>query len=133
MKIVVPEKLREPLGGLIVVSLGIDGCVWVQSKKNWEKLKDVMLNRHFDKESSGVKLLIKAYIASARNTIMNQSGEIKILKEFADYARLKNKVVFTVAGGKIEVWAEEVFRKWDKRVKRFELSRRGFAGRGRII
>ena len=44
-RVIVPAKFREDLGSLFYITKGLDGCLFVLSRKGWEQLQAKILCR----------------------------------------------------------------------------------------
>lgn len=103
-RIIVPAKLREELGDEFVVTLGLDGCLFVYPNTEWlnfvEKLKNLPGNRE-------ARQLQRYFLAGAVSCELDKQGRILIPGKLREHAQLEKDVVFVGVLGKIEIWSKE--------------------------
>lgn len=103
-RIIVPAKFREELGEEFVVTLGLDGCLFVYPDTEWqsfvEKLKSLPGNRE-------ARQLQRYFLAGAVTCEADKQGRILIPSKLREHAQLEKDVVFVGVLGKIEIWSRE--------------------------
>lgn len=106
-RIIVPAKFREELGDEFVVTLGLDGCLFLYPNAEWEEfvaqLKQLPGNRQ-------ARQLQRYFLAGAVNCEIDKQGRILIPAKLREHAKLEKEVVFVGVLGKIEIWSKE---QWD--------------------
>lgn len=106
-RIIVPAKFREELGEEFVVTLGLDGCLFVYSSEEWQefilKLKTLPGNKE-------ARQLQRYFMAGAAACEVDKQGRILIPSKLREHAGLEKDVVFAGVVNKIEIWSKE---RWD--------------------
>lgn len=106
-RIIVPAKFREDLGEEFVVTLGLDGCLFLYPDSEWrefvEQLKHLPGNRQ-------ARQLQRYFLAGATTCEIDKQGRILIPAKLREHAKLEKDVVFVGVLGKIEIWSKEL---WD--------------------
>lgn len=106
-RVIVPAKFREALGEEFVVTLGLDGCLFVYPDDEWQefvaKLKDLPGNKD-------ARQLQRYFMAGAAACEVDKQGRILIPTKLRNHAQLEKEIVFVGVVGKIEIWSKE---KWD--------------------
>ena len=51
-RIIVPSKIREEMGGRIVITRGLDGCLFGYSEKTWESIMEKLNSLPFTKRDA---------------------------------------------------------------------------------
>ncbi len=122
-RITLPTKLRRELGKTVVVSPGIDSCLFLLTKAEW--------NRMADKLSSGSMLeqntrSFSRYIfGQAMELGVDTAGRILVPENLRTLAGLSQKVVLIGVKNRMEIWSEE---KWDLYKKGVESGVDSIAG-----
>lgn len=106
-RIIVPAKFREELGEEFVMTLGLDGCLFVYPNSEWETFVEQMKKLPGNRE---VRQLQRYFLAGATNCELDKQGRILIPVKLREHAKLEKEVVFVGVLGKIEVWSKE---RWD--------------------
>lgn len=106
-RIIVPAKFREELGEEFVVTLGLDGCLFLYPQAEWcefvEQLKHLPGNRE-------ARQLQRYFLAGAMTCEADKQGRMLIPAKLREHAGLEKEVVFVGVLGKIEIWSKE---RWD--------------------
>lgn len=106
-RIIVPAKFREDLGEEFVVTLGLDGCLFLYPDSEWrefvEQLKCLPGNRQ-------ARQLQRYFLAGATTCEIDKQGRVLIPAKLREHAKLEKDVVFVGVLGKIEIWSKEL---WD--------------------
>lgn len=106
-RIIVPAKFREELGEEFVMTLGLDGCLFVYPTSEWETFVEQLKKLPGNRE---VRQLQRYFLAGATNCEVDKQGRILIPAKLREHAGLEKEVVFVGVLGKIEVWSKE---RWD--------------------
>jgi MraZ protein len=111
-----PAKFRKEIGKNIVITKGLETCLFVFSKEEWKKVLARLSELSMGKASS--RDFNRFLLAGAVEVEVDAIGRILIpdfLKVFAD---LKSKVIFAGVGNRIEVWNESTWNTYKKTVER---------------
>ncbi len=106
-RIIVPSKFREALGEHFVVTLGLDGCLFVYPNEEWEHFVTGLKNLPGNKEA---RQLQRYFMAGAADCEVDKQGRILIPNHLREQAGLDKDVVFVGVLSKIEIWSKE---RWD--------------------
>ena len=106
----VPTKCRKLLGTSIVVSRGLDRCLNVYAKKVWDsgKTKAQMLNRRLSISAKHRKL--SRFLTTVEEVSVDGSGRALIPEHLAQFADLKDTIVFVSTEEGFQVWSAQ---EWD--------------------
>lgn len=105
-RIIVPAKFRDALGESFVVTLGLDGCLFVYPMEEWEGFVSQLKNLPGNKEA---RKLQRYFMAGAAPCDVDKQGRVLIPPHLREKAGLTKDVVFVGVMSKIEVWSKE---KW---------------------
>ena len=108
-RLIVPAKFREQLGDEFVVTKGLDGCLFVFPKNEWElfeeKLRDLPLTQ------KNARKFVRFFVAGANLCELDKQGRILVPQTLREFAGLEKDVVLTGNLNRIEVWSKE---KWSE-------------------
>ena len=99
-RISVPAKFRLDLGERFVVSNGLDGCIFLFPKEEWDRLDQSIRSLSF-KES---RQLTRYFYANATEVEIDAQGRICIPPILRDTANLKGACVVIGASNRVEIW-----------------------------
>lgn len=103
-RVFVPAKFRETLGEQFVVTMGLDGCLFVYPNDQWEQFANQLKSLPGTKEA---RQLQRYFLAGAADLEVDKQGRILIPPHLREHAALDKNVIFVGVLGKIEIWSEE--------------------------
>lgn len=115
-RLVLPVKFRETLTEKkeIVLSRGLDGCIWGFEKESWQREAQKQLEQPVtDKQARD----LRRYLFSAAEVVsLDEQGRFIISKKLLEYANLigsqeKGWAVVVGAGDHFEIWESN---KWQE-------------------
>lgn len=110
-----PSKFRKELGKKIVVTRGLDNCLFIYSAREWEKVSKKLGELPMGQaDTRGFNRFI---LSGAIEVAIDSLGRILIPDFLRDFASLKDKVVLTGVQNRIEIWNE---KKWDEYKSKIE-------------
>ena len=107
-RLIIPSKFRDMLGDEFVVTKGLEGCLFVFEKYEFESFMD-KLNEKSDLEAK-VRKIKRFFISGAQEMEPGKQGRMLVPPTLREYAGLEKEVVFAGVGGHIEIWDKS---KWD--------------------
>ena len=109
-RVSIPAKFREDLGEAFIVTKGLDNCLFVYSKKEWEtfenKLKQLPLT------NQDARSFIRFFFAGATECEVDKQGRINIPQNLRDYASIKKDVVIVGVATRAEIWDSEAWENY---------------------
>jgi len=109
-RISVPSKFRKDLGRVVVVTRGLDHCLYVYSRKSWEKEA-----RTYAAEVNGSAArrgLARLFLASSFEVGVDTSGRMLIPENLKSFASIKEKAVVAGVFERLEIWEESSWKKY---------------------
>lgn len=107
-RISLPSKFRKELGKKVIITRGLDGCLFLYSLKEWETISHKVSEMGMaNSESRGFNRFL---LGSAAEVDVDGSGRILIPEHSREFAHITGKVVFAGVYSRIEIWDE---KKWN--------------------
>ncbi len=109
-RLVIPQSFRDELGADAFVTYCTDRCLCVYPAKEYEKIRDTILEAKKNR-TRGVDALVKLYIEASWPIKFDQSGRITLTQEMRQRMRYDEngsktiKVVGSI--DHIQLWAQE--------------------------
>ena len=111
---IVPAKFREELGNSIVITRGLDACLFAYSKEAWQALEEKLSSLPFaDKK---VRDFNRFFLAGAADLETDKLGRILMPSVLRGFAKLDKEVVWVGVGNRIEVWNID---KWNEQMSNY--------------
>ena len=111
-----PAKFRKEVGRKVVVTRGLDSCLFMFPLKAWEKIAEKISNLPVGQaDTRGMSRFI---LAGAVETEVDSAGRILIPDFLKDFADLRSRVVLAGVSDRIEIWNEKTWEEYKKRIER---------------
>ena len=94
-----PNKLRECLGLSFIVTIGLDGCLYVYSNEEWDIFTDKIKTLTGEKAKAA-----KLFIINATAVEADKQGRILIPQKLRDFAGLDHDVTVLGVINRAEIW-----------------------------
>ncbi|HBW12871.1 MULTISPECIES: division/cell wall cluster transcriptional repressor MraZ [Proteiniclasticum] len=106
-RIIIPAKLREGLGDTFIMTKGLDSCLYIYPKSEWEvfekKLKALPMT------DKNVRAFVRFFFSGANEMEPDKMGRVLIPQSLLSYAGIEGEVVSVGMMDRVEVWSKE---KW---------------------
>ncbi len=108
-RIIIPSRLRDELGDNVIVTRGLDDCLFLYSMDEWSLLVSKLKSLPFTKRDA--RNFSRMFLSGATGCLFDKQGRVKISSPLINYAGLNHECVIIGVNDRIEIWAKE---KWDK-------------------
>ena len=106
-RLIIPSKFREEIGNSFVVTRGLDGCLFVYSLVEWEKIIARLKKLPFTKKDA--RTFTRFFLASATVCEFDRQGRINLVNSLIEYADLKKECVIIGVNDRLEIWSLDKF------------------------
>ncbi|MBI3304964.1 division/cell wall cluster transcriptional repressor MraZ [Candidatus Parcubacteria bacterium] len=103
-RLAVPAKLRKELGEKVVLTRGLDSCLFLFPMKDWEALA-AKLNS-LPMGQGGTRGFVRLMLAGAGEIEIDKLGRVLVPDYLKQYANLKKNVVIVGLVNRLEIWEE---------------------------
>lgn len=111
-----PARFRKELGRAVVLTRGLDRCLFVYPKKEWAK--EAESRARLASGTAAARGLARLFLAGAMEAEVDSAGRVLIPDHLKDFAGLKNKAVVAGVAGRIEIWDETAWKKYTSTIER---------------
>ncbi len=111
-----PAKFRQAFGDGIVVTRGLDGCLYAFTRGDWQQLVDTQL-RTLDPLSREGRLMARHFFSAAIEAELDKQGRVMIPAALGESAKLGKEVVVAGVYDHLEIWDRAVWREQLKEVE----------------
>jgi MraZ protein len=108
-RLALPSKFRKDLGKKVVVTRGLDQCLFVYPMRTWQELAEKLGTMPIGEAST--RSFVRLMLAGATDVNSDAQGRVRIPEYLKDYANIKKDVVVAGLFNRLEIWDE---KKWDK-------------------
>jgi MraZ protein len=115
-RISLPSKFRKELGGSVIVTRGLDRCLFIYPKAAWKKEAE-MLARHATGSAAG-RGLSRLMLAGASEADVDSAGRILVPDYLKSFAGLSIKTVVAGVSGRVELWDEKAWEAYTRDIEK---------------
>jgi MraZ protein len=109
-----PSSFRRELGKRVVLTNGLDHCIFVYSLKEWEKVTARLTDSGIG--NADTRSFNRFMLAGAVETDVDASGRILVPDFLKKFANLGEKVVLAGVHSRIELWNESAWTTYTEKV-----------------
>ena len=115
-RLALPSKFRKEIGKKVVITHGLDNCLFVFTVSGWEEIASRLSSLSIG--SSEQRSFSRFMLAGAVETDVDSAGRILVPDFLKEYASLGEKVVVTGVHSRIEIWEETRWSEYKGKVAR---------------
>jgi len=109
-RIIIPSKFRDDLGDKIIVTRGLEGCLFAYSEKEWSQIVSKLKSLPFTKKDA--RSFVRFFLSGATECEFDKQGRITIATSLAQYAFLIKECVIIGVNDRLEIWDEGTWNKF---------------------
>ncbi len=115
-RLAVPSKFRAELKSKIVITRGLDKCLFLYTMKAWEALAGKLGTLPVGE--SGTRSFTRLMLAGAIDVDVDKQGRILIPDYLKEYAGLSKNVVIAGLYNRLEIWDEGKWNEYKKNAEK---------------
>jgi MraZ protein len=115
-RLTLPARFREPFDGGLVVTRGMDGCLFVFTREDWERFVAVRLEG-LDPFSKEARQMSRFLFSAAAEAELDKQGRFPLPPPLIQHARLGREVVVAGVRDHVEIWDRAAWREHLKEVE----------------
>ena len=104
-RLIVPSKFREQLGNEFVVTKGLDGCLFVYSNEEWQRIEEKF--REIPLTTKDARKFSRFFFAGAATCEVDKQGRILLPSNLREYAAIEKEVVSVGVLSRVEIWSKD--------------------------
>ena len=115
-RLAIPKKFREKLGERVVLTKGLDGCLFLFPFKKWQEFTGKLAKMSLTKKDSRSFARFLTY--SAAEIEFDKQGRVLIPEHLRRFAGVTKDVVVAGALERIEIWNKKRFDQYLARIEK---------------
>ncbi len=109
-----PSKFRKELGKTVVVTHGLDNCLFLYTVKEWAKISEKLGSLSMGQaDTRGFNRIM---LAGAVELDIDSIGRVLLPEFLREFASLTTKVVFAGVHSRVEIWDESKWKDYKTKV-----------------
>ena len=115
-RVSLPKAFRAGLGKKMVMTRGLDNCLFVYPQKAWERVAAKLDQLSFAQaDTRGFNRFI---LSGAAEVSADGAGRILVPDHQKEFAGLKKDVVFAGVSDRVEIWDKEQWKSYKARIEK---------------
>ena len=111
-RLALPTKFRKMFKEGVVITKGLDNCLFIYTAKEWNKLANKLANLPFSQAKS--RAFSRMMLAGAMDVKLDKQGRVILRDNLKVFAGLNKKTVLAGLYNRLEVWDEKMWNKYQK-------------------
>lgn len=115
-RLALPKKFKDELGKKVVLTRGLDNCLFLYPLKEWahtaEKLKQLSFTQ------ADTRGFNRFMFSGASEVEVDTAGRILVPDSLKKFANLKSKVVLAGVSDRVEIWDQKAWEQYTTRIEK---------------
>jgi MraZ protein len=107
-RLTLPAKLRDSFSEGLVLTRGMDGCIYAYAKADWAELASRLAG--LDLLSRDDRMIQRHFFSGAAEAVPDKQGRVMIPAQLAAHAKLEREVVVAGVHDHLEIWDRAAWR-----------------------
>ena len=107
-RLIIPSKLREDLGDYVIVTRGLEDCLFIYSQSAWNDIVNKLKTLPFTKKDA--RSFTRLFLSGATVCEFDKQGRITLKEPHTNYASLIKDCVIVGVNDRLEIWSKT---NWD--------------------
>lgn len=114
-RLAVPKKFRSLLENGAVVTRGLDHCLFLYTRNEWEKLAEKLSSLPF--AQANTRAFARLMLAGAMDVEVDKQGRIILPEYLRTYSNMKKDVIVAGLYNRLELWDAEEWKRYTKKTE----------------
>lgn len=114
-RLAVPAKFRKSLSGGVVVTKGMESCLYLYPTEEWLKLADALSKLPINRADS--RAFSRLLLGGANHAEIDSQGRILVPEYLRKYAGITSRAVIVGLYNRAEIWDEEKWKEYRAKVE----------------
>lgn len=101
-RMAMPAKLREGLGAKFIITKGLDGCLFVYSMDEWQRVEQKLASLPMSRKTA--RDFTRFLFGGACEAECDKQGRVLLPANLRRYAALERDAVIVGVGSRAEIW-----------------------------
>ncbi len=107
-RLTIPAKYRSTLAAGVVVTRGLDRCLYVYSQVEWQQFAEKV--RQLPLTKADARAFVRFFFSEASDCVPDKQGRVLIPSYLRDYADLRDNVIVAGSQNRLEVWNPDAWQ-----------------------
>ena len=113
-RLILPAKLRDELGESFIITKGLDNCLFIYPKAEWQILETKL--KQLPMAKAEARAFVRFFFAGAAELEPDRNGRILLPLSLRDYAKLDKDDIIIGVSNRIEIWSKVEWDNYNNKV-----------------
>ncbi|BAS27715.1 division/cell wall cluster transcriptional repressor MraZ [Limnochorda pilosa] len=104
-RLTVPSRFREDLAGRLVVTRGLDHCLFLYPYSEWQVLEQKLKSLPMTQRDA--RAFVRLLFSGASEQDLDRQGRLLLPANLREYAAIDRDVVIIGVSNRVELWSKE--------------------------
>ncbi len=110
-----PAKWRKELGKCLVITRGLDNCLFVYPRSEWQKITEKVAQLPLGQADT--RSFSRFFLSGAVEVEVDKIGRILVPDFLKEFGKLDSKVVLAGIHDRVEIWDEKQWNDYKERIE----------------
>lgn len=115
-RVTLPKSFKNELGKKMVITRGLDNCLFIYPMAAWKKIADRLQNLSF--AHADTRGFNRFLLSGAVEVEADKTGRVLIPDHHKAFAKLNRTIVFAGVSDRVEVWDTEAWKKYKEHIEK---------------
>jgi MraZ protein len=115
-RIALPAKFRAKFKKGAVITRGLDNCLFVYPKSEWDQIAEKLGNMPVGER--GTRSFVRLMLAGAFEAQLDSQGRVLVPDYLKGYAKLNKKAVIAGLFNRLEIWDENEWERYKQQAEK---------------
>jgi len=111
-RLAIPIKFRQDFSKGAIVTRGLDNCLFLYTKDEWQKLADKLATLPISKANT--RAFSRLMLAGAMDVDLDKQGRVILPEYLRSFASIKKKTVVAGLYSRLEIWDQTKWESYKK-------------------
>ncbi|PIT87899.1 MAG: cell division/cell wall cluster transcriptional repressor MraZ [Candidatus Magasanikbacteria bacterium CG10_big_fil_rev_8_21_14_0_10_40_10] len=112
-RLAVPAKFRRELNKGAVVTRGLDNCLFLYTKTEWQKLAEKLATLPIS--SAKARAFARLMLAGAMDVELDKQGRVILPEYLRGFAKLSKNTIIAGLYSRLEIWDKKIWEQYKGR------------------
>jgi len=115
-RLAVPIKFRGALAQGVVITKGLDGCLFLYTKEEWNKVAEKI--NAMPISQGNARAFARLMLGGAMDSLPDKQGRINLPKYLMAYAGIKSSVIVAGLVNRLEIWDSKAWQEYKAKTEK---------------
>jgi MraZ protein len=115
-RLAVPIKFRAALAQGVVITKGLDGCLFLYTKTEWDKVAEKI--NAMPISQSNARAFSRLMLGGAMDMLPDKQGRVNLPKYLMSYAKIKSSVIVAGLVNRLEIWDSKAWQEYKAKTEK---------------